>query len=697
MCIRDSINAEYMGSPSLNHKKINYAFQCKLVKLNRFSSVEQKQYLRSSIEEFRKITLQKFDKLILLLDGFDEFGEKKEDILELVGIKSQSEQLQQRTKIIITCQSTQITEEQQKQIFYVKGKSELTNQSYLVSNTKDKLLEFTKQFVDIMKTYSDFKFFGKINTFQTSDQYKALFDSSKDLYSLISQPFFLRLILIVLPVMQEKNKNSISNNNRITQYEWLELFVDQWIENTVFYQLNQQEKEQIAQEIPGADPNKLQDKRTEILKLVNSQALKIIYYLWEQNLVSINFFSEQVLTQVSQRTGKSINFTTLMIKCIPVTQSEGEKELEYEFLHKSILDYYLCKMWLSEFLTIDKALQISDLNISKQYIRPQEFPSLLFLKEYILEQSNREEIEVSAYSKIIDSCLLILDASKSKNFTNWAGSSNAITILNFLRFQFTELDLSYIKVKNAYLDLAIFRGANLQYAQIQDSVLTRADLRDCDLEHAKFQNIDLAARYSELSGSKNRITSVAISSDGKSIISGTADNTINIWDLANENIILTLVGHSKEVTSVAVSLDGRYIVSGSIDCTIKIWSAETGLLVNTLLGHSDRINSVAISSNNKFIVSGSGDRSIRIWSVQNNGTQIIKLNGHDGQVTSVAITQDAKYIVSGSEDGNIKVWCFETGKETMILVAENSIITTVAVSSDGQYIVSGDQDCLIRI
>ena len=42
----------------------------------------------------------------------------------------------------------------------------------------------------------------------------------------------------------------------------------------------------------------------------------------------------------------------------------------------------------------------------------------------------------------------------------------------------------------------------------------------------------------------------------------------------------TLAGHSRDVTSVAISADGKRVVSGSEDKTVKIWDLETGTEVS---------------------------------------------------------------------------------------------------------------------
>lgn len=76
-------------------------------------------------------------------------------------------------------------------------------------------------------------------------------------------------------------------------------------------------------------------------------------------------------------------------------------------------------------------------------------------------------------------------------------------------------------------------------------------------------------------------------------------------------------GHSDQIKSVAITPDGKYIVSGGWDKTrgwdetIKIWDIKTGQCLNTLKGDSSSINSVTITPDGKTIVSGSGDGTIK--------------------------------------------------------------------------------------
>ncbi|MGD0039899.1 MAG: NB-ARC domain-containing protein, partial [Isosphaeraceae bacterium] len=58
-------------------------------------------------------------------------------------------------------------------------------------------------------------------------------------------------------------------------------------------------------------------------------------------------------------------------------------------------------------------------------------------------------------------------------------------------------------------------------------------------------------------------------------------------------LLRILTGHQDWVNSVALSGDGRYIVSGSRDRTVAVWDLQTGARLHELTGHKGGVNSVA--------------------------------------------------------------------------------------------------------
>lgn len=86
-----------------------------------------------------------------------------------------------------------------------------------------------------------------------------------------------------------------------------------------------------------------------------------------------------------------------------------------------------------------------------------------------------------------------------------------------------------------------------------------------------------------LDGHRDGVESLAFSGDGR-LASGSADQTVNIWDAATGALQRTLEGHDDYIMSAASSDDGRLLASSSVsgDKTIKVWDAATGALLRTL-------------------------------------------------------------------------------------------------------------------
>ena len=103
---------------------------------------------------------------------------------------------------------------------------------------------------------------------------------------------------------------------------------------------------------------------------------------------------------------------------------------------------------------------------------------------------------------------------------------------------------------------------------------------------------------------------MAITHDGKYLVSSSYDKTIKIWDIKTGESLNTFNGHNGFITSVIITPDGKYIISGSTDKTIKIWDFKTGESLSTFRGHNDRVSSITITTDGKYLVSGSSDKTI---------------------------------------------------------------------------------------
>lgn len=213
----------------------------------------------------------------------------------------------------------------------------------------------------------------------------------------------------------------------------------------------------------------------------------------------------------------------------------------------------------------------------------------------------------------------------------------------------------------------------------------------------KVWNLANGMEINTLDGNAGSVHSVAIDPNGVTLASGNGNNTIQLWNLlTGQQMITPLKGHSSSVESVAISRDGKMLASGSFDGTIKLWSLPAGMEINSIKGHSSSVKSLAFAPEGETLASGSEDNTIKLWNLANK--QVIHiLKEHSKAVQSVAFSSDGKTLASGSSDNTIKLWNPATGMEIKTLKGHSHSVNSVAFSFDGKTLASGSSDNTIKL
>ncbi|MBW4515909.1 MAG: WD40 repeat domain-containing protein [Timaviella obliquedivisa GSE-PSE-MK23-08B] len=195
----------------------------------------------------------------------------------------------------------------------------------------------------------------------------------------------------------------------------------------------------------------------------------------------------------------------------------------------------------------------------------------------------------------------------------------------------------------------------------------------------------------------DKVISIAFSSDGKKIVSGSKDNTVRLWNTNTQQPIgQPLRGHQKTVLAVAFSPDGTRIVSGSVDKTIRLWDTATGKQIRQLEGHKYSVVSVAFSPDGTRIVSGSDDKTIRLWNTAT-GKQIRQLEGNDFQPVLVGFSANGETVLSRSYNNTVRSWNASTGELKNELKEDVFQTAPVLFSASGKTIVSGSYNHVIDL
>lgn len=193
-------------------------------------------------------------------------------------------------------------------------------------------------------------------------------------------------------------------------------------------------------------------------------------------------------------------------------------------------------------------------------------------------------------------------------------------------------------------------------------------------------------------GHQARVLSVKFSPDGKTIVSGSADKTIRLWDVHGRSPKV-LQGHEDQVWAVAYSPDGQIIASSGRDRTVRLWDLE-GNLLRVIQGHTATVSSVVFSPNGLLVASSSEDNTIRLWDLEGNPIgQPFK--GHTSYVSNVAFRRAGDILASSSIDNTVRLWDLEGNSIGQPFVHEDAV-NSIAFIND-QMVVSGSTDKTIRV
>lgn len=196
---------------------------------------------------------------------------------------------------------------------------------------------------------------------------------------------------------------------------------------------------------------------------------------------------------------------------------------------------------------------------------------------------------------------------------------------------------------------------------------------------------DLGAQ--ELRGHGGPVRAIAVFADGKTIATGSFDESVIKWNAATGSALGVLRGHEGSVNAVAALSDGR-LVTGGQDGRIVLWGADGGQLA-AFAGHSAPISSLAVAPDERTIASASWDQTVRVWPLDGSKPRV--LEGHVGNVNAVAFTPDAR-VVSAGYDGTIRIWPATGPPQVASFAVPFSALT---VAPDGE-ILAGSVDGKIR-
>ena len=196
------------------------------------------------------------------------------------------------------------------------------------------------------------------------------------------------------------------------------------------------------------------------------------------------------------------------------------------------------------------------------------------------------------------------------------------------------------------------------------------------------------------------VRALALARNGRTVLSGSDDHTLKLWDIGTGEQIRAFTGHEYSVRGVAISPDGRTALSGSWDMaisplgdkTLKLWDIATGKEIHNFSGISDWIWAVAFSPDGRIALAG-GDRVLKLWDVATGKViRDLQIRG----VHAVAFSPDGRRVLANDSE---KVVLLEaaTGRVIRTFTGHSRNISSLAFLPDGRTALSASWDHTLKL
>ncbi|HZR35726.1 MAG TPA: TIR domain-containing protein [Nevskia sp.] len=152
-------------------------------------------------------------------------------------------------------------------------------------------------------------------------------------------------------------------------------------------------------------------------------------------------------------------------------------------------------------------------------------------------------------------------------------------------------------------------------------------------------------------GLRSEVVGIDDTEDGAIVAAAAKDGSIRAWRLADGNLRI-LAGHPSPSPWLIFSLDGTRLFTGAKD-GVRVWSSS-GALVYAVQSPASSDVRADISSDGRLLLLSSGARLV-MQDIES-GAELYTLDAHRGPALARDISDDDRFLATGGPDGRVVLW-----------------------------------------
>ena len=146
---------------------------------------------------------------------------------------------------------------------------------------------------------------------------------------------------------------------------------------------------------------------------------------------------------------------------------------------------------------------------------------------------------------------------------------------------------------------------------------------------------------------------MAISPNGKFLISGGKDRIVRIWDIHNQKQVQSFLGHRDTITGIQFDRENDKFYTISNDRSLKVWNIREMMCMDSHYGHQSDVLQLDYYSRDRVLSCGL-DRHVIFWKINEDSELLYKNQEHNTDMLNVI---NNHFFVTGSYSDNcLDLW-----------------------------------------
>ena len=149
-----------------------------------------------------------------------------------------------------------------------------------------------------------------------------------------------------------------------------------------------------------------------------------------------------------------------------------------------------------------------------------------------------------------------------------------------------------------------------------------------------------------------------------------------MWNIETKTMLKTWRAHDAPIASMAFDSTGKLLITGSADHTAKVWDVAKGYCTHNFRHSFGVVDLVTFTKANKslYAITCCDDQVIHVWDLyaSKESQLIAELKGHLNSVTSLCMCND-NLLLSSSRDKTVILWDLSSGTQLKTFVVYEAI------------------------